>query len=306
MEDQLWNALYPLIQAEDKRRPRIKRTQFSDAAILAVACWAILHDRPICWACCHRHWPASFTRDLPSPATMSRRLRRLSLCLLLEQIFCRLLALDGAAQFCLCRRVDSKPLPVGGFSKDRDARRGYASCGTCKGYKIFGCWAKNAVVPEAVILGPMKQSDPAGTMQLIDRIQRLHAGSIGAGGYVLADSTNDTNPLHEYLGCRAFQLLAPRRLSNQHKPISPLSHHQKQSPHRLRSIELLEGRGSFGRSVYQLRGQVERDLGNLGSFGAGLQPLPSFVRRPRRVALWVIVKLVLNGLRICENTGLAA
>lgn len=306
MEDQLWSALYPLIQLEGNRRTRRKRVQFTDAAILAVACWAILHDRPMSWGCCRCNWPAKFTSDLPSAATMSRRLRSLSLWLLLEQVFCRLLALDAATQGCLCRRVDSKPLPVGGFSKDRDARRGYASCGMCKGYKIFGCWSKNALVPEAVILGPMNQSDPAGTMQLIDRIQRVHAGGIGAGGYVLADSTDDTNALHEYLGCRAFQLLAPRRASNQQKAVRPKSHHHKQSPHRLRCIELLEGPDDFGRSVYRLRGQVERDLGNLTSFAAGLQPLPSFVRRPRRVAMWVIVKLILNGLRICRNTGLAA
>jgi hypothetical protein len=305
MEDQLWSVLYPLIQMEGKRRPRIQRTQFDDATILAAACWAILHDRPICWACQRHHWPASFTRDLPSPATMSRRLRTLSLWLLLEQILYRLLAVRSVTQGCLCRRVDSKPMPVGGFSKDRDARRGYASCGMCKGYKIFGCWAKDAVVPEAVILGPMNQSDPAGTMQLIDRVGQLHAGGLGAGGYVLADTTDDTNALHESLGSRGFQLLAPRRVSNQGNAVG--SHtNRPQSSYRLRCIELLEGPGQFGRSLYRLRGQVERDYGNLGSFGAGLQPLPNFVRRPRRVALWVLVKLILNGIRICQNAGLAA
>jgi hypothetical protein len=300
MEDQLWSALYPLIEQEDKRRPRIKRAQFNDATILAVAAWAILHDRPICWACRRCNWPAWFTRDLPSPATMSRRLRTLSLWLLLEQVFCRLLAVTGAAESCLCRRVDSKPLPVGGYSKDRDARRGYATGGTCKGYKIFGCWAKDAVVPEAVVLGPMKESDPAGTAHLIDRVGQLHAGGVGAGGYVLADTTDDTNALHEYLGPRGFQLLAPRRATSRGAALGNHRH----SPYRLRCIELLEGPAEFGRSVYRLRGQVERDYGNLGSFGAGLQPLPNFVRRPRRVALWVIVKLILNGIRICQKAGL--
>ena len=300
MEDQLWKALYPLIEQEDKHRPHKKRVQFSDATILAVACWAILHDRPICWACRRRHWPDHFTRDLPSPATMSRRLRTLSLWLLLEQVFSRLLAVSGAAQTCLCRRVDSKPLPVGGYSKDRDARRGYATGGTCKGYKVFGCWSKDAIVPEAVVLGPMSESDPAGTVHLIDRVTQLHAGNLGAGGYVLADSTDDTNLLHEYVGPRGFQLLAPRRSSSQGGMLGNHRH----SPYRLRSIELLEGPGTFGRQLYRLRGQVERDYGNLGSFGGGLQPLPNFVRRPRRVAMWVLVKLILNGLRICRNYGL--
>jgi hypothetical protein len=277
------------------------RVQFSDASILAVACWAIVHDRPICWACRRCTWPASFTRDLPSPATMSRRLRTVSLQLLLQQVFYRLLALRGGTQMCLCRRIDSKPLPVGGFSKDRDAQRGYASSGMCKGYKIFGCWAKDAIVPEALVIGPMKQSDPAGTMKLIDHIEQLNSG--GVGGYLLADSTHDSNNLHDYAGSRGMQLLAPRRASNQGKG---LGHQAAQSSHRLRSIELLEGPGDFGRCVYGLRGQVERDYGNLTSFGAGLAPLPSFVRRPRRVTLWVIVKLMINGLRICRKQGVNA
>jgi hypothetical protein len=303
MEDQLWNALYPLIEQEDKRRPRRKRVQFSDAAILMMAVWAVLHDRPICWACRRCNWPASFTHDLPSPATMSRRLRQLSVWLLLEQVFLRLLAVIPASDSCLCRRVDAKPLPVGGYSKDRDARRGYASCGFCRGYKLFGCWAKDAVVPETVVLGPMNESDPAGTAHLIDRLEQLHAGGVGAAGYVLADSTDDTNALHEHLGRRGFQLLAPRRTSSQGKAVAE---HHRTAPSRLRSIELLEGPGEFGRSIYRLRAQVERDYGNLGSFGAGLQPLPNFVRRPRRVAMWVIVKLILNGIRICQNAGLTA
>ena len=60
----------------------------------------------------------------------------------------------------------------------------------------------------------------------------------------------------------------------------------------------------FGPELYRLRGQVERDYGNLASFGGGLQPLPSFVRRPRRVALWVIGKLIINAIRIYKNKGL--
>jgi hypothetical protein len=46
-------------------------------------------------------------------------------------------------------------------------------------------------------------------------------------------------------------------------------------------------------------------LGNLASFGGGLQPLPSFVRRrPHRVAAWTIAQVIINGVRICLNHGL--
>jgi hypothetical protein len=306
MEGELWAALYPLVIEEDKRRRRRPRVQYRDAIILLVALWAILHDRPICWACRSDNWgPALPWLALPAPGTMSTRLRTLSVQLLLEQVFARLLCVTALSGFCLCRRIDSTPMVVGGFSKDRDARRGYATGGgTCRGYKLFGCWGRSPVMPEAVVFGPMGESDQAGAMHLIDRLGHLHGDGAGAtGGYLLMDSTHDTNPLHDYAGSRGFQAVTPRKV-----PGAGLGH-REHSPHRLRSIELLEGPADlnrFGRTLYAQRGQVERDFGNAGSFGCGLQPLPNFVRRPRRVVPWAIGKLIINGLRICQKHGLTA
>jgi hypothetical protein len=303
MEDELFEALYHLVREEAKRRPRQKRVQYSDAVILMVALWAVLHDRPMCWACQKEHWPDDWPwLEWPSPSRFSERLRTLSVQLLLEQVFYRLL---GAAVlrdgFCFCRRLDSRPLPVGGFSKDHDARWGYATGGKYRGYKLFGCWGHSAVVPETLVLGPMNRSDQAGGIELIDRLDRLYGTGEGhLGGYVLADATHDTNPLHECAGGHGLQLLAPRK-----EPFSGLGH-GKHSPYRLRNIELLEGPSAaiFGRPLYTLRGQIERDFGQMSSFGGGLQPLPAWVRRPHRVAFWVIGKLIFNGLRILKNHGL--
>jgi hypothetical protein len=142
-------------------------------------------------------------------------------------------------------------------------------------------------------------------MRLIDQLQQRRYGGV-ACGYLLADATHDTNPLHEHAAHHGFQLLAPRK-----EPGTGLGH-REHSPYRLRSVEMLEppppwtGGSRFGPELYRQRGQVERDLGNAGSFGGGLQPLPNFVRRPRRVARWVIVKLIINGMRICQNHGLTA
>src|SRR5205085_2912086 len=107
---------------------------------------------------------------LPSNATMSVRLRTLSVQLLLEQVFYRLLSVAALSGFCLCRRIDSKPLPVGVFSKDRDALRGQAAGGVkCRGYKLFCCWGNpQAPLPEALTLGAMNCSDQAGGIELID------------------------------------------------------------------------------------------------------------------------------------------
>jgi hypothetical protein len=169
MEDQLWKALYPLIQEEHNRRSRRKRVQFSDAAILIVAFWAVLHDRPVRWACRARHWHGGNRPGaLPSPATMSRRLRTLSVQLLLEQIMGRLLAVAAVEGFCLCRRIDSKPLPVGGFSKDRDARWGHATGGKYRGYKLFCCWGRAPTVPETWSLAADERFGP-GRRHRVDR-----------------------------------------------------------------------------------------------------------------------------------------
>lgn len=307
MEDELFFALYRLILRQYRRRRRQPYVQFNDAIILAVALWATVHDRPISWACQARHWPRDrLPFELPSDQTMSQRLKTLSVQLLLEQVFHCLLALAALSGFALARRLDSKPLPVGGFSKDRQARWGQAAAGVkCRGYKLFCCWnGRDAPLPEALVLGPMNESDQAAGLALIQQLQALHGATLG--GYLLADATHDTNPLHAYAGAQGLQLLTRRK-----QPGTDLGH-RDHSPYRLRSIQLLEPpalpvarpQATFGTSLYRERGQIERDYGNLCGFGGGLQPLPSWVRHPRRVARWVILKIIINAMRICRNHGL--
>ena len=145
MEDELYAFVYRLLCEEGNKRPRRGRSQYRDGLILAVYFWAVVHDRPTCWACRLEHWPVRWQwLSLPSQPTMSRRLRRLSGVLLL--------------------------------------------------------------------------------MAVMER----------------------------------------------------------------------------------LRDEIERRYGNCSSFGGGLQPLPSCVRTPQRVARWLWAKLILNGLRICIHQGLAA
>ena len=267
--------------------PRPKGVQFSDAWILLVFCWAVLHDRPTYWACRSRHWPAETRgQPLPSPSTMSRRMRFLSVQQLLAGVLARL-----QTEPVLCRHIDSKPLPVGGFSKDRDARRGYATGGMARGYKLCCAWGRGEM-PDAWCLGPLNLSDPKIGAQVL--------GQLSGGGYVLADANFDSNRLFEQAAAQGFQLVAPRKT-----PDTSLGH-RTQSPWRLRSIQLLEGPDGFGRDLYRHREQIERCYGHLTSFGGGLQPLPSWVRRPHRVVAWVAVKLAINAVRIRLHKGVAA
>jgi hypothetical protein len=317
MEGELWEAVYRLILEEASKRPRQKRVQYSDAWVLGVFFWAVVHDRPVCWACDKRNWPDDHRRcrDLPSNGRMSERLRTLSLLQLLAAVLDRLASL-APPQESLVRAVDGKrsrigrlpgePLPVGGYSKDRDARWGKSAAdGWEKGYKMFDVWGKG-VVPDAWTLGPMDEPEPTVARQQL--IPKLAAG--GCVGYLLGDALFDSNPLHEECAPRGIQLVAPRK-----KPGTGLGH-RDHSPSRLRSIDLLEspppgdlpaaGRRPFARELYEMRSDIERRLGNLCCFGGGLAPLPAWVRTPRRVARWVAAKLVINGLRQCRLQRLTA
>jgi|SRR5581483_7339697 len=298
MEGELFRTLYAIVQKEAKLQPRRRSVQYSDALIILVFFWAVLHDRPMRWSCNLKNWSDEWQwLSVPSEATVSRRLRNLSCCLLLQRIYDRLHAAT-ASELCVCRRIDTKPLVVGGFSKDRDAKRGYATGGMARGYKLAGAWSK-AVVPDTLTLASLKVSDQQCAIPLIDRL--VENGS-GATGYLLADSTHETNPVHQHAGSHGFQLVAKRK-----QPGTGLGH-CRQAPGRLRCIELLESDppNQFGKDLYARRGDIERDLGQLCSFGGGLQGLPSWVRHPRRVARWVIATLIIRALRTCRNKGLAA
>jgi hypothetical protein len=302
VEGERWAVLYRVIVDEGSRRPPARRHVHADAAILLVLVWAALHDRPMSWACEAAAWAGCPAGDrpaaLPSPATVSRRTRTVGVLGLLDQALARPAALRPPA---LVRRVDGKPLPVGGRSNDRDARWGRAADHKARGYKQFIAWG-GGVVPDAWAVGPMNEPEVEAAKRLVPRL--------AGGGYLLGDALYDSNPLHAVADANGFQLVAPRK-----DPGAGLGH-CRHEPGRLRSIALLEtpaagdppaaGRSAFARDLYARRTEVERELGGWCSFGGGLAPLPAWVRTPHRVAYWTAAKLLINGVRLCGLRGLAA
>ena len=133
MEGELWKQLYRVVE-KMASGIRQKRQQFSDRTILLVYLWAVLHDRPISWACQEANWgKCRPSGELPSAATMSRRMRKESFMQTmdeLEQIYrCRF-------EQSLCKWIDAMPLPIGNSSGDRQAGYGRAANGMAKGYKL--------------------------------------------------------------------------------------------------------------------------------------------------------------------------
>jgi hypothetical protein len=284
MERELWPTLYRLLRDEGAAFAQ-KSVQYPPWLIAAVLFWAALHDRPRSWACDPRNWTTTTLRPaaLPSPSAISRRSRSLAVGLLMRAVQDRL---RQAAEPALVSCLDGKPLPVGSRSTDRDARPKGPSG---PGYKLHAIWMTQPVPAAWEVTAAGVGEAP---------VARRLVGQIDTGGYLLADGNYDSGALFDAAACSGYQLVV-----NHWRP-NPGAGHRRQSPHRLRSIALRPT--AFGRTLYAVRGQIERSFGNAVSFAGGLGPLPAWVRRWHRVYCWVLAKLVINGVRIARKQGLMA
>jgi Transposase DDE domain len=287
MERERWEIVYRMLVQLDKG---LFRGLYRPAVVLAVYFWAVIHDRPICWACQRKHWPAGMAPcwRLPSQPTMSRRLRDPRMQALLAAVEAHP-GLATPATDTPVKMIDAKPLPVSGYSKDPDARWGYAVRGLLKGYKLFAIWG-NGPFPLCWCIGAMNVSEQRMAEEMIPQLR--------GRGSLLGDKAYDINKLYEAAGAVGHQLLADRK-----RPQAGLGH-RRHSPARLQAIRLLQT--PAGRRLYRLRSDIERQFGGLSNFGGGLAPLPSWVRRLPRVQRWVQAKLIINALRINHLRPLTA
>ena len=288
MEGELWNGLYHLV-VEVGKEFHSRCVQFSNSTIVLVFFWAVLHDRPVSWACREDNWPQEERFwPHPSPATMSRRLRTPLVQSLLKEVQRRSqepLPPTGWSH------LDGKSLPIGGSSRDPDAGYGRAAGGTkAKGYKLHALWDAGGAVL-AWELQPIQVAEAKVACRLVRQSP--------APGLVLADANYDDNELYDQAGACGQQLIAAKRY-----PQARGLGHQYQSLYRLRALRMLDD--GVGWPLLLARRAIERQFGSLGNFSGGLGPLPHWVRRLPRVRRWVQAKLILNALRLVHNKGLAA
>ncbi len=276
MERERWELLYALaVKLSMGWSPGVR---YSVATIVGVYLWSLVWDRPISWACRSGNWPADLqTAGLPSQSTMSRRLRSRPVEFLLE---CMEHSLQRP-QAEWVKFVDGKPLPIGCCGKDREAGVGRRGSIWIKGYKLHAIWG-NDCLPIAWCVTPMNESEPRIAETLVPRLR--------GGGYLLGDKTFDSGPLHDKVGAKGHQLVAPPIRGNAGRG------HHRQSAFRLRGLAML---GTvFGKALYRCRNDIERDFSGLVCFGGGLNALPTWVRHLNRVRLWVQGKLLVNAVRI--------
>jgi len=278
MERQLWKAIVACLRRIDKSIP-VAAEDYTDARIIEVYLWAVLHDRPMSWVCQPRNWPPAMRRrPLPSDSCMSRRLkseRVIALLAALEEHVVRRPEAGGLVWF-----MDGKPLTISGVSKDRQAGYGRAAAGKAKGYKIHAIVGVDNTLA-AWRLAPMNVDERV----MAERLLRTK----GVQGYVVTDANYDSNRLHAECDARGdLQMVTPRR----HGPGRGHGH-RKQRAGRLRAKDILENpRPWFGRDLLRQRGQIERYFGHLTNWGGGLTHLPPWVRTHRRVYRWVQAKLI--------------
>lgn len=281
MERELWMSLYAIATKLDKRWGRWK---YSTADILVVYFWCVVNDRPMYWAVEKGNWPDDLRpRYLPSQSTLSRRMRRPDVQNLMTESEQAWLAVAGVCHM-LIRMIDGKSLAVSGVSKDADAAYGRGAGGKHKGYKLHVVRSAGPL-PLAWALAPINVSEKT--------IARILIPSLPGCGYLVGDAEFDCNDLFDLAHEADHQLVTPKR--QKHRGLG----HRRQSPYRLRSIELMKK--EFGKGLYRFRRQIERDFGNLTSFGGGLTCLPPWVRRFPRVRNWVHAKLLVNAARWFRN-----
>jgi hypothetical protein len=278
---------------------RGERQQYGDRVVLRVYFWAVLWGRPVSWACRADNWPAPVLPGaLPDQSTMSKRLRTLGVLQAMDRLHAKL---ADAFPPTPLKAIDSKPLVVGNYSKDRDARRGRAAGAMARGYKLHA--VRCGGVLRYWTLAAMNVNDQVPAVR--DLLPKL-ATSGCPWGYAAGDNQYDANPVHAAAAAANHQLVAPPRKAN-----AEVRDKRRNHPARLRSLELCAnplkacGLGpSFGLDVLRLRKGVERTYGHLVMLG--LHAPPPWVRRPRRVALWVAAKLVTQMIRLLQIKGLAA
>ena len=269
MEDRLQEIVVQFVP-DDKP----KSGRYSMREIVATILWAVLHDRPMCWACRPENWPAERRPErLPSPSTISRRSKSPELRKAREATHAALVARFGPPT--LDAAIDGQPLRVSDYSRDPDARNGRAYRRFAKGYKLHAVVDGRGVVLRFEVR-PLNEQERVVAKRLLPPLA-------GVVRRVFADGNYDSGPLHDSLKGTGVKFYSP--LINNY--VSPGGHKRRKVVHRIMN-------SPFGERIRVAREHVERQFARMTNVGFGLKGLPNWARTLHRVERWVSHKLLLH------------
>jgi hypothetical protein len=266
-----------------------RRCVYSDALVALIQLYAALTNHSPRWAHDRGNWPLWARAALPAFPSYSQLMRRLASAAVARVVAS---ASDGLRRQLPSGdevAVDGKPLAVGGFTKDPDARRGRVPGGWAKGYKVHALVDAACGAVDAVAVTPLDAGEATVARGLLDDAAAARGGL--AWTTVRADANYDANGLYARAADAGALFVAPRR-----KPGTGLGHHA-QHPDRLRAIRVLEGDDAGGLADHRRRrNAVEQRFAHLTNVPFGLWALPNHVRRLPRVRRWVAAKVLLYHL----------
>jgi len=283
MDSQLLRELYNTLfkSAPQRRRPRC---QYSDNVVVFFLMIAALQNVSVRHAYNRKNWPIWLRRLIPniSYSQVMRRLDTPSVKDTFDQLNRQIRAkLSATAE----KVVDGKPLPVGAYSKDPEAKRGYLGPRQyARGYKLHAIVDAAGAI-EAFWVTPLNVDEARVAAQHLVPAARLDQALLRA------DANYDSNSLYEKVAAGGGRLIAPRR-----RPGTGLGHGRRWHPHRLQAIAELEGRPQARRNHVRHRTRVEQTFGQLTNVSFGLFALPNSVRRLHRVRRWIAAKIAIYHL----------
>lgn len=283
MDTEVWPVLVAAVKSADRRVGREgRRPRYTDALILKMYLWAVWRDRPLCWACHRAHYNGSFRpRQLPSISQFTRRVKSVRIQRMLDAVNAYLTRTGTAVALAF---LDGKPLPVNNWSRDPDARVGWATRGFARGYKLHACATDDGRIHRFSVR-PLNEGEA--------KVARERLTPLPDARLVLADANYDAQPLYQTLGAQGQQLLTPlKRVAVKAGPL------KRMGPHRRFAIALYQRLGDAYRTLLDVRDQIERIFSALTCFGGGLTTLPPWVRRLDRVTRWVTAKIAIYHARL--------
>ena len=284
------NVWLLIVAAVDRAHRLVQRTgrvcQYSDSLIVKLYLYAVLHDRPLCWACDRENFKGCFRpRCLPSVSQFCRRMKTPRVDAMLDHVHQQLASHDRPIDIV---SVDGKALPISDYTTDADAKTGHGCGRFQRGYKLHACVADDDRIP-CFQVHSMNVAEQTVAFALLP-------DAVKPGMLLLGDSNYDSSRLYQRCADQHAMMLTPLKGHSRDE-----RRRRRMPAARLDALMLWEQRPGIAKSLLRQRDRIERVFAALTGVGFGLKGLPAWVRRLDRVRHWVAGKIILYHAHLKEK-----